>query len=60
MKDTYTNGCALDILGPDVFVQTGIDSDIIVSHFSLGKLADVLDSAFLESNVVHSLGQVNK
>lgn len=51
-----------DTLGPDVLVQAGVDADIVGSHLTLGKLADLLDSAWgtlLEADVVHTLGQVN-
>lgn len=51
-----------DTLGPDVLVQAGVDADIVGSHLTLGKLADLLDGAWgtlLEADVVHTLGQVN-
>ena len=40
--DTHSDGDALDTLGPKVFVQAGIDADILRSHLLLGEITDRL------------------
>merc|ERR1719249_76785 len=61
-SDTHSDGDALDTLGPKMFVQAGIDTDILRSHLLLGKVTDRLDgpgSAPLGTDTEDALVHVN-
>merc|ERR1719333_909122 len=58
-SDTHSDGDALDTLGPEMFIQAGIDTDILRSHLLLGEVTDRLDgsgSASLGSDTEDALG----
>jgi len=53
---------APDSLGPDLLVQSGVDTNVVRSHLLLGELADLLDRsrcAFLEADAMDSSMEVN-
>jgi len=61
-SDTHSDGDALDTLGPEMFVQAGIDTDILRSHLLLGEVTDRLDgpgSASLGSDTEDALVHVD-
>merc|ERR1712137_1146939 len=61
-SDANSDGDALDTLGPQVLVQTGVDTHVFSSHLLLGEITDGLNGpggAFLGSDSEDALVHVD-